>query len=172
MGDPLSPYQFHYDSGQFMNKNDDDVSESKLFLNLTKFLLKKGLSEKLIPIYYKEKLGLEITDDEKNTIKGIKYILNDIVNNITLDDELDNGRRWFKSNIDEYNKKFVIQGNQLTIIFKSIGDILRQNNINYYNGMAQLSNKLFLNMLNKKFPKLNLVLADFVIMFGEDNYKW
>jgi len=173
MGDPLSPYQFHYDSGQFMNKNDDDVSESKLFINLTKFLLKKGLSEKLIPIYYKEKLGLEITDDEKNTIKGIKYVLNDIVNNITLDDELDNGRRWFKSNIDEYNKKFAIDyKNGLIIIWGSIGNIMIQNNINYYPGMGQLSNKLFLNILNKKFPKLNLVLSDFVIMYGEDNFKW
>jgi len=172
MGDPLSPYQFHYESNQFMDKNDDDVSESELFVNLSKFLLKKGLSEKLIPIYYKEKLGLEITDDEKNTIKGIKYILNDIVNNITLDDELDNGRRWFKSNIDEYNKKFTIQGNKLAIMSKSIGNILIQNNINYYNGMGQLSNKLFLNILNKKFPKLNLVLSDFVNMFGEDNYRW
>jgi hypothetical protein len=173
MGDPLSPYQFHYDSGQFMDKNDNDISESKLFLNLTKFLLKKGLSEKSIPIYYKERLGLEITDDEKNTIKGVKYVLNDIVNNITLDDELDNGHRWFKSNIDEYNKKFVIHfENKLLIIWGSIGNIMRQNNINYYPGMGQLSNKLFLNILNKKYPKLNLVLSDFVITLGENISKW
>jgi hypothetical protein len=171
MGDPKSPYQFHYESNQFMDKNDDDISESKLFINLSKFLLKKGLSEKSVPIIYKEKLGLEITDDEKNTIKGIKYVLNDIVNNITLDDELDNGRRWFKSNIDEYNKKFAIQDNQLTIILNSIGNVLRQNNINYYSGMGQLTNKLFLNMVNKKFPELDLTLSDFVIMFG-NNYKW
>ena len=76
MGDPLSPYQFHYESNQFMDKNDDDIRESELFINLSKFLLKKGLSEKLISIIYKEKLGLEITDDEKNKIKDIKYVLN------------------------------------------------------------------------------------------------
>lgn len=76
MGDPLSPYQFHYESNQFMDKNDDDITESKLFFKLSKFLLKKGLSEKLISIIYKEKLGLEITDDEKNKIKNMKYVLN------------------------------------------------------------------------------------------------
>ena len=76
MGDPLSPYQFHYESNQFMDKNDDDIIESKLFINLSKFLLKKGLSEKLISIIYKEELGLEITDDEKNKIKNMKYVLN------------------------------------------------------------------------------------------------
>ena len=76
MGDPLSPYQFHYESNQFMDKNDDDIIESKLFINLSKFLLKKGLSEKLISIINKEKLGLEITDDEKNKIKNMKYVLN------------------------------------------------------------------------------------------------
>jgi hypothetical protein len=174
LGDPKSPYQFHYDSTQFMDKNDDDISESELFINLTKFLLKKGLSEKLIPIYYKEKLGLEITDDEKNTIKGIKYVLTDIVNNITLDDKLEKGRKWFISNIDEYNKKFLIGlENDLIIIFGSLGKIFRPNNINYYPGMGKISNELFINMINKKFPKLNLTLSDFVTMHGEEsNYKW
>jgi hypothetical protein len=173
MGDPLSPYQFHYDSGQFMDKNDNDISESKLFINLTKFLLKKGLSEKLISIHHKEKLGLEITDDEKNTIKGIKYVLNNIVNNITLDEKLDGGVKWFKSNIDEYNEKFAIEfKNRLLIKWGSIGNIMRQNNINYYPGTGQLSNRLFLNILNKKYPKLNLVLSNFVITIGEDISKW
>ena len=76
LGDPKSPYQFHYESNQFMDKNDDDITESDLFIKLSKFLLKKGLSEKLISIIYKEKLGLEITDDEKNKIKDMKYVLN------------------------------------------------------------------------------------------------
>jgi len=173
MGDPLSPYQFHYDSSQFMDKNDNDISESKLFINLTKFLLKKGLSEKLISIHHKEKLGLEMTDDEKNTIKGIKYVLNNIVNNITLDEKLDGRHKWFKSDIDEYNKKFAIEfKNRLLIMWGSIGNIMRQNNINYYPGMGQLSDKLFVNMLNKKYPKLNLVLSDFVITLGENISKW
>ena len=173
LGDPKSPYQFHYDSVQFMDKNDDDVSESELFINLTKFLLKKGLSENLIPIFYKEKLGLEITDGEKNTIKGIKYVLNDIVNNITLGEVLKDGRRFFKSNIDDFNDKFIIErNNQLIIVWRSIGNILRQKNINYYPGMGKLTNKLFIGVLNKKFPELNLILSDFVTMFGEDNYKW
>ena len=76
MGDPLSPYQFHYESNQFMDKNDDDIIESKLFINLSKFLLKKGLSEKSLSIIHKEKIGLELTDDEKNAMKDIKYVLN------------------------------------------------------------------------------------------------
>jgi hypothetical protein len=158
-----------------MDKNDDDISKSKLFINLSKFLLKKGLSEKSVSIIYKEKLGLEITDDEKNTIKGIKYVLNDIVNTLTLEDSTAiDERRWFKSNIDEYNKKFFIikQNNGLIITFGTLGNVFRQNNINYYPGMGQLSNILFLNMINKKFPELNLILSDMMTMFGEDNYKW
>jgi len=74
MSDSLSPYQFHYESNQFMDKNDNDISKSKLFVNLSKFLLKKGLSEKLISTLYKGNLGLELTDYEKNAIKDMKYV--------------------------------------------------------------------------------------------------
>lgn len=174
MGDPLSPYQFHYESNQFMDKNDDDISESELFVNLSKFLLKKGLSEKLIPILYKGKLGLKITDDEKNTITRIKIVLRNIVNKITLGEEVDKANnKWFISNIDDLNKQFAIDWkNDLIIRVGSISGILRQKNIIYYPGMGQLVNKLFLNLINKKYPKLNLVLSNFVISVGEDYYKW
>lgn len=174
LSDPNSPYQIHYESGQYMDKNDDDISERELFFNFTKFLLKKGLSEKLIPIEYKEKFGLKISDDEKNAIKGIIYVLNDIVNNITLDAEWDsNDRKWFKSEIYDYDRKFAInKPNELVISFKGLGRILKQNNVNYYPGMGKLSNDLFLNILNKKYPELNLVLSSFVTMHGEGNYGW
>lgn len=174
LGDPKSPYQFHYNSSQFMDKNDDDISESELFVNLSKFLLKKGLSEKSIPIFYKGKLGLKITDDEKNTLGRINIILRNIVNNITLGEEFDKtDNKWFISNIDNLNKEFAIgRKNDLTIRVGSISRILRQKNITYYLGMGQLVNKLLLNLINEKYPKLNLVLSNFVIFMGETHYKW
>ena len=178
LGDPKSPYQFHYESNQFMDKNDDDISESKLFINLSKFLLKKGLSEKSVLIIYKEKLGLEITDDEKNTIKGIKYVLNDIVNNLTLGNgNAVDGRRFFKSNVDEYNEIFALSPkNQLIVLQGSLGNIFRKNNINYYNGMGILSVKIFQNILNKKFSESTPILIDMINMIaqstGETFFKW
>jgi hypothetical protein len=178
LGDPKSPYQFHYESSQFMDKNDDNISESELFINLTKFLLKKGLSEKLIPIFYKEKLGLEITDDEKNTIKGIKYVLNDIVNTLTLGNgNAVDRRRYFKSNVDEYNEISALSPeNQLILLHGSLGNIFRKNNINYYNGMGILSVKIFQNILNKKFSESTPILIDMINMVaqstGDTFFKW
>ena len=172
LGDQKSPYQFHYDTDQFMDKNDDDISESKLFVNLSKFLLKKGLNEKYIPIYHREKIGFKLSDDEKKSINQIKYVLNKLVDEMVGLKEPKNGNRYFKFKSDEYDDFIFIGYDGLSFKYGSVSRFLKNNGVNYYNGLGKWSNRVLLNLINNKFPNLNLELSTMLSVLPESNFKW
>ena len=164
MGDSLSPYQLHYDSNQFMDKNDNDISKSKLFINLTKFLLKKGLSG--IPITYKEKFGLELTDDEKNGLKEIDTFLKNYVDgsNIDLDDKKIKNTQ-FNSILDI---KISHPINNLRTIWAPIL-LLFESGIKYQMGFGEYTMIKLTDLLNKKYPDFNFDYFNHEI---ERNMNW
>ena len=90
MGDPLSPYQIHFESNQYMDKNDDLIDFS-LTNKFTNFLLKKGLSEKLVPPFLKFDSIKEVTENINNLLDE-KYKSE----NITFEVKKIDGDNWFE----------------------------------------------------------------------------
>jgi len=153
MGDSLSPYQFHYETNQFMDKNDDDISESKLFVNLSKFLLNKGsLNEEQIPLYLKPKLGLKLSDSEKNGLKEIDTFLKNYVDgsNIDLNDR--------KIKNTQFNSisdiKFGYFTDNLIKIHPQVY-LLFESGIKYHPGFGEYSMVKLTDLLSKKYPDFN-----------------
>jgi hypothetical protein len=173
LGDPKSPYQFHYGSSQFMDKNDDDISESKLFINLNKFLLNKGLSPDEIPYYLKPKLGLKISDFEKKTLKNYDNILTDFVNGskITFKNNKFVSLKNFYITNDDYND-ISVWGNfpeQIQYRRCNINNVsLRNLGFNYISGGYHYILEKLTKLLNEKYPELKINYPS----KNEQEYNW
>lgn len=158
LGDPKSPYQFHYESSQFMDKNDDQVDDD-VFIKYSKFLLSKSLSPDNIPFYLKSKLGLNLSDFEKKTIKNYDNILTDFINDSKLIFKKVGMLRFYVTN-DNYGDDTNVWGNfpesvkyrRCEISEKS----LRNFGFNYISGGYSYIIEKITKLLNEKYPELKL----------------
>ena len=161
LGDPKSPYQFHYESSQFMDKNDDQVDDV-IFIKYSKFLLSKSLNPDNIPFYLKPKLGLKLSDFEKKTIKNYDNILTDFVDGSKLifkNVGIVRMLNFYVTN-DNYDDSIYVWGNfpsleqyrRCNIDNKS----LRNFGFNYISGGYSYIIEKLTTLLNEKYPELKL----------------
>ena len=88
MGDSLSPYQIHFETNQYMDKNNDPINDDLKF-KFTKFLLKNNYVDP-----YKVNIELRsdinyLTDDEKKDLINLTNILNNYLSGAEILDMTD-----------------------------------------------------------------------------------
>ena len=168
--DPKSPYQFHYGSGQYMDKNDNKVDDDT-FVKYSKFLLSKGLNTDEIPYYLKPKFGLKLSDFEKKTLKNYDNILTDFVNGSKLMFKKVGMLNFYVTN-DDYDDDIVFWGNfpesaQYRVV--QVGyESLRNIEFNHISGGYDYIIEKLTTLLNEKYPELKL---NYPSKGGED-YNW
>jgi hypothetical protein len=166
MGDPLSPYQIHYESNQFMNKNDKPIGDD-MTIKLLKFLLNKGsLNEETISMSLKNKIGIKLNNIEKNGIKQIDAFLKNYVDGSYIDFE----NKKIKNT--DFNDVFDVRINYHTndgwSIFPPI-ILLFESGIKYHPGFGEYSANKFTDLVNKKYPDFNFNYFNYET---ERNMNW
>ena len=88
IGDPLSPYQIHFESNQYMDKNDDPITDDLKF-KFIKFLLKNNyVDPNNVYIGIRYKLNY-LNDDEKKDLINLENILKNYLSGAEILDMTD-----------------------------------------------------------------------------------
>jgi len=171
MGDPLSPYQIHFESSQYMDKNDDPIILD-LNIKFIKFLINKGhLNTNKILFYDRLKFNIKLTDLEEKMINKYDSVMNDFVNGSNISYE---GDKLLITNpnydaIKIYGKKNTWDG-KVGILLS--GSMLRNFNLNYIPSAGEY---LYVKLMSLLEDKYNLWIEDYEDLprvYGEDFFKW